>query len=76
MRRLVWVGIGAALGVWALQRARRTATALTPAALVDSVRAATRAFTGEVRAGMAEREAELREQLGIESPPPPGESVG
>jgi hypothetical protein len=77
VRRLVWAGLGAAAGIWALQRARRTATALTPPALLAGLRDAASTFTGEVRAGMAEREAELRGALGIDAAgtPAPGSTA-
>ncbi len=78
MRRLFWVslgvGFGGAAGVLVARRIRRTREALTPesiagvlAGAVGGLTDAVRAFAAEVRAGMAEREAQLREGLGIEA---------
>jgi len=80
VRRLFWLALGASAGVVAVRRLTRTAAALTPRGLADSVAdlgASIRVFAEEVRAGMAERELELREALGLEDPndagqgPPP-----
>lgn len=72
MRRLFWVAAGAAAGVYAVRRVQRTASSLSPqglagslAAAVDDLAEAVRDFSAEVRAGMAEREIELREALGL-----------
>lgn len=68
MRRLFWVAVGAAAGVYAVRKVQKTLHAYSPsglAARADGVGGTVRAFAGEVRAGMAEREAELREALGI-----------
>ncbi|SFD05479.1 DUF6167 family protein [Streptomyces aidingensis] len=78
-RRVFWFGAGAAAGVWATTRVQRTLRELSADSL--ALRAAGRAvdtgrrlrdFAQEVRGGMAEREAELHDALGLAAPPPPG----
>ena len=66
MKRLFWLGVGLAVGVYATRRASEAAHALTPAGvganLADGLRelgAGLGAFGAEVRAGMTEREREL-----------------
>jgi len=66
MKRLFWLGVGLAVGVYATRRASEAAHALTPAGvganLADGLRelgAGLGAFGAEVRAGMNEREHEL-----------------
>jgi hypothetical protein len=68
VRRLFWLGLGLAVGVYATRRASEAAHALTPAGvganLADGLRelgAGIGAFGAEVRAGMTERERELAE---------------
>jgi hypothetical protein len=68
MKRLFWLGLGLAVGVYATRRASEAAHALTPAGvganLADGLRelgAGLGAFGAEVRAGMTERERELSE---------------
>lgn len=66
MSRALWFAAGAATGVYGLVKARRTAQALTPdgvGARVAAWQAGGRVFGAEVRAGMAERETQLRQQL-------------
>jgi hypothetical protein len=66
VRRLFWLGLGLAVGVYATRRASEAAQRLTPAGvganLADGLRelgAGLGAFGAEVRAGMTEREREL-----------------
>ncbi|MHA6615519.1 hypothetical protein [Pseudonocardia sp. DLS-67] len=66
MKRLFWLGVGLAVGVYATRRASEAAHALTPAGVganvADGLRelgAGLGAFGAEVRAGMTEREREL-----------------
>ncbi len=69
MRRGLWFAAGAASGVYALAKARRTAEALTSAGLRDRLAGLSlgaRLFTEEVRAEMTEREIELRARLKLE----------
>ncbi len=72
MRRLFWVALGATAGVLVARRLTRTARKLTPEGAGDRVSGAVggltqavREFADDVRAGMAERDVELREALGI-----------
>lgn len=72
MRRVFWIALGATAGVLVVRRVTRVAESLTPEGAADRVSAglgqlaeSVRAFTDEVRAGMAERDAELRHALGI-----------
>ncbi|MCE0767930.1 hypothetical protein LWC35_34275 [Pseudonocardia kujensis] len=66
MKRLFWVGVGAAAGAYVTRRLTETKQRLTPqgigADLADGLRelgAGLGAFGAEVRAGMATREQEL-----------------
>lgn len=68
MGRPLWFVAGAGVGVYAAARARRAAEALTADGLRDRLRgwqAGARTFAEEVHRGRAEREGELREQLGL-----------
>lgn len=64
--RMLWFGLGVAAGVAASRKASAAARRMTPAGAAENVSDAMRelaaavgAFGAEVRAGMAEREAEL-----------------
>ncbi|WP_220729458.1 DUF6167 family protein [Streptomyces radicis] len=72
-RRAFWFTTGAAAGIWATTKVQRTLRGLAPESL--AVRAADRAaaaghrvrdFALDVRSGMAQREGELNDALGIE----------
>ncbi len=72
MRRLFWVGLGAAVGIVVARRITRAAESFTPVAIgeavgesVREVGDALRYFAEQVRLGMAERETELYEALGV-----------
>jgi outer membrane murein-binding lipoprotein Lpp len=72
MKRLFWIAAGAAAGVLIARRLTRAANSFTPEGAADRVSgavgnlsAAVRQFTEDVKAGMAERDAELRDSLGI-----------
>ncbi|MDT0343705.1 DUF6167 family protein [Streptomyces litchfieldiae] len=80
-RRAFWFTTGAAAGVWATTKVQRTLRGLAPDSL--AVRAAGRAAAAghrvrglalDVRAGMAQREGELNEALGLapQQPAPGG----
>ncbi|HEU0089919.1 MAG TPA: hypothetical protein VFQ77_20100 [Pseudonocardiaceae bacterium] len=80
MKRIIWFGLGMAAGVVASRKARAAARRITPAGAAENVGDAIRelavaigAFGADVRAGMAEREAELRatviERTGIDTTP-------
>ena len=81
-RRTFWFGTGVAAGVWATSKVNRKLKQLTPEHL--AVSAANKAleaghklkdsavgFALDVRAGMAQREAELGDALGINAPVAP-----
>ena len=72
MRRLFWIALGAAAGVLVARRLTKAARQLTPdgaaervSGAVGGLTQAVREFADDVRAGMAERDIELREALGI-----------
>ena len=68
MRRGFWFVAGAGAGVYVMIRARRAAETFTPDGLRDraaGLGVGAHLFAEEVRAGMAERETELRERLGL-----------
>ena len=68
MRRGFWFVAGAGAGVYVMIRARRAAETFTPDGLRDRVAGigvGAHLFAEEVRAGMAERETELRDRLGF-----------
>ena len=70
MRRLFWLTVGAAAGVAAVRKVTRTAHAFSPAGLAGrsgGLGETFSAFADQVRIGMAEREAELRDALGIDA---------
>ncbi|MDT0410758.1 MULTISPECIES: hypothetical protein [Streptomyces] len=76
-RRTFWFTAGAAAGVWATSKAHAKLRKLAPESLVAQAadRAVEaggrlRAFAADVRDGMAAREAELDEALGLTSEPP------
>jgi len=67
MSRLFWLGLGAAVGVVVTRRVNRAARHLTPAGFaadlggaLHELAGAVGSFGADVRAGMAERERELR----------------
>src|SRR3954469_47444 len=73
MRRVFWIALGATAGVLVVRKVTKTARSLTPAGMSESLSGALgnlgesiREFAGEVRAGMAEREDELRGALGLD----------
>jgi hypothetical protein len=64
--RTLWFVAGAGAGVYAVARARRAAGALTPDGLRDrlaGMAVGAHLFHQEVRAGMVEKENELRHRL-------------
>ncbi|WP_326691961.1 MULTISPECIES: DUF6167 family protein [unclassified Streptomyces] len=76
-RRAFWFTTGAAAGVWATTKVQRKIRSLAPDAL--AVRAADKAVEGghklrefalDVRSGMAQRESELKDVLGLSAPAP------
>lgn len=69
MRRLFWVTLGATAGVLVVRRLTATAGRFTPAGVsggLSHLGEKFDAFAEDVRAGMAEREVELRAALGLD----------
>lgn len=73
MRRVFYIALGATAGVLIVRKLTQTAQRFTPEGMAEGLGQAggrladsIAAFAAEVRAGMAEREVELREALGIE----------
>lgn len=74
MRRLFYVALGAAAGVYVVRKVQKTAKSYSPEGLAGKavgLGESVRYFASEVRAGMAEREVELREALGFDAAEPP-----
>jgi hypothetical protein len=74
MSRGFWFVAGAGAGVYAVVRARRAAETFTPEGIRDRMAGlgvGAQLFAEELRAGMTEKETELREQLGwaLDGPP-------
>lgn len=68
MNRAVWFAAGTGVGVYAVVRARRLAEALTPDGARDrlaGLRHGARLMAEEFTSSAAERDAELRERLGL-----------
>ena len=72
-RRLFYIALGATAGVLVVRKLTATAQKFTPAGMQTGITGALgglgdaiRGFGAEVRAGMAEREAELRTGLGLD----------
>ena len=81
-RRLFYIALGATAGVLVFRKAGQVLQRYSPsgmsqglAAAVGGLGEAVREFGAEVRAGMAEREAELRAGLGIDGVPLPGDQA-
>ncbi len=75
MMRGFWFVAGAGAGVYVMVKARRAAEAFTPEGLRDrmaGLNLGAHLFAEEVRAGMAEKETELRERLEWTLDGPPG----
>ncbi|MDQ0664172.1 uncharacterized protein with PhoU and TrkA domain [Arthrobacter ulcerisalmonis] len=70
MKRIIWMGIGVAIGVIAFRKVSEAQSALGPAGLnraAGQLADGVYDFADAVRAGMRERETDLRTALGIES---------
>jgi hypothetical protein len=66
MRRLLWLGVGLAVGALVVRAVSKRAQRLSPTGIAGSVQRSAvgalesvRSFVGDVRDGMAEREAEI-----------------
>ena len=72
IRRFFWFALGAGVAIFLFVKIRQTLSKATPEAIghrvadgAAGVGASARDFTERVRAAMAEREAELRDELGL-----------
>jgi hypothetical protein len=69
LRRVFWFTVGAGAAVFVVVKVRGVLQQATPQARVTSsageIGGSVRDFTDRVRAAMAEREAELRDTLGL-----------
>jgi hypothetical protein len=72
IRRFFWFALGAGVAIFVFVKIRETLSKATPDAIghrvadtAAGVGASARDFTERVRAAMAEREAELRDELGL-----------
>jgi hypothetical protein len=81
MKRIFWLAVGATVGVLVVRKLSAKAAQFTPQGIVKQMRGAAtevadavRGFGDEVRAGMAEREDELRESLLLTEHQPNGHS--
>lgn len=78
MRRVFWLGVGAAVGVIVVRKASKAVSVYSPRSLARSAGAcaggllgSARSFADEVRAGMAEHEAQLLAAIVPDQPPTP-----
>lgn len=70
MARVFWVALGAAAGIYAVRKVTKAAEAYTPAGVAHGLSdfgEGLRELADAVREGMAEREADLRLALGIDT---------
>ncbi|WP_077487857.1 hypothetical protein [Sinomonas mesophila] len=70
MKRIVWLGVGVAIGAIACQKVIEARSLASPGGLnraVGELADSIAHFADQVRAGMAERETELRSGLGLDS---------
>jgi phage host-nuclease inhibitor protein Gam len=66
VKRIFWFVIGTLVGVYLVTRLKSRARALAPQS-AEKLASAIRHFGDQVREGMEEREAELRDALGIDA---------
>jgi chromosome condensin MukBEF MukE localization factor len=70
VKRIFWFVIGTLVGVYAVTRLKKKVQLLAPESLqgsAEKLASAIRHFGDEVRAGMDQREQELREGLGLDT---------
>jgi hypothetical protein len=73
VRRIFWMAVGAGATVWAMNKANEAVHRLTPDSLSGTAARSAlhlgdtaKRFAADVRAGMAEREEQLRADLGLD----------
>jgi hypothetical protein len=67
-RRLFYLALGATVGVLVVRRLTAAAESMQPDAVARRLVTSVTGFVDDVRAGMAERESELRSALGVDDP--------
>ncbi len=71
MRRIFWAALGASVGILVARSLRSQAEqmreSLTPGSILGNLVDSVSGFLDEVKAGMAEREDELRADLGLDT---------
>ena len=65
-RRLFYLALGATVGVLVVRRLTAAAESMQPDAVARRLVTSVTGFVHDVRAGMAERETELRTALGVD----------
>jgi hypothetical protein len=68
IRRVFWIAAGATAGIVVARQLRSAAESLTPTSIAGGLLDAVRDFFDDVRVAMAEREIELRRELGFDDP--------
>jgi len=78
VRRLLWFAIGAGIAIFVYTKIRQSMRKVSPEALgqrvggtANGISESARGFIDRFRTGMAERETELRETLGMPENQPP-----
>ncbi|MFI5531188.1 DUF6167 family protein [Kitasatospora sp. NPDC051853] len=73
VRRIFWMAVGAGATVWAMNKANEAVHRMTPDSLSGTAARgalqlgdAAKRFAADVRAGMTERERQLRDDLGLD----------
>lgn len=77
MKQLFWIAVGVGLSVLVVVKGREYLAKVTPKGFTDEVVAQgqgivtrVREFVADIHSGMNEREAELRDALGMDEPAP------
>jgi hypothetical protein len=86
VKRLFWLALGATLGVLIMRKVSRAAEKLTPGGIAEGIAAglsdlaeSISDFATDVRRAMTEREAQLREDTGLDGTlgaTPPADAAG
>lgn len=76
MKRMFYIAFGAAMGIMAVRQAARAASALSPQSVAGSLVQSVQEFVADVREGMAQREEEIREALGLDGTEDPDGASG
>ena len=65
-RRIFYLALGATVGILVVRRLTSAAESLQPENVARKIVGSVQGFAHDVRAGMAEREGELRSALGVD----------